>query len=250
MIKNRTLRRLKRSLARILGRSPIVFSTASKILWKLDRSFDSLSVGAPGAITAVFERLKAAGGVPAGHYYEFGLFRGYTLHHAEKTARKLQFDAMSFHGFDSFQGLPVVEGIDRMGQQFFEGQFACSKEGVTANLRRHGTDLSRVTLTEGFFCDSLTEELKRRSDFARAAVAFIDCDLYSSTRDVLAWLESLLQDGSMLLFDDWFAFGGAKELGQQKAFAEFQAQHPAWAVDHLFDFEPDGRVFRLRRTQG
>jgi len=250
MIKNPILQRAKNRLVRILEPYPFLFSTASKVLWTLDRSFDSLSVGGPGAITAVFEQLKSAGGVPAGDYYEFGLFRGYMLHHAEKTARRLQLDAMRFHGFDSFQGLPVVQGIDRTAQRFFKGQFACSKESVTENLRRHGTDLSRVTLTEGYFCDSLTEELKRRSDFAPAAVAVIDCDLYTSTRDVLSWFEYLLQDGSILLFDDWFAFGDDKERGQQRALSEFLAQRPAWVTEHLFDFEPDGRVLRLRRAQG
>lgn len=247
MIKSAPLRNAKRSLGRILGHFPVVLSTASKVLWTLDRSFDSLSVGAPGAITTVFEQLKAANGVPAGDYYEFGLFRGYTLHHAEQTARRLQLDAMRFHGFDSFKGLPAVEGIDQT-RQFFEGQFACSKPGVIANLRAHGTNLSRVTLTEGYFCDSLTTELKQQTDFKPAAVVFVDCDLYSSTCDVLAWIDTRLQDGTILCFDDWFAFEGSQDKGQQKAFAEFLAKHPEWTAEHLFDFEPDGRVFRLTRT--
>ena len=34
-------------------------------------------------------------------------------------------------------------------------------------------------------------------------VTLIDCDLYKSTLSVLAFLEDLLQEGSMLLFDDW-----------------------------------------------
>jgi predicted O-methyltransferase YrrM len=101
-------------------------------------------------------------------------------------------------------------------------------------------------LTKGFFCDSLTEELKAQPGFGPAAIAFIDCDLYSSSCDVLRWLESLLQDGSLVLMDDWYSFGDNAELGQQKAFSEFLERTGVWKAEPIGEFELHGKAFRLR----
>jgi O-methyltransferase len=237
---------LKAHAATFLRRYPALFAAASTLFYKLDRSFATLSPGAPAAIDDAIGRLSRDG--PPGDYYEFGVFRGFTLLAAQQSAQARGLGQMRFHGFDSFQGLPAVDGIDSTGARFFEGQFACSKNVVVRNLKRHGADLSRVTLTEGFFCDSLTDELKAQPGFRSAAIAFIDCDLYSSTCDVLNWLESLLQDGSLVLCDDWYSFGDSAELGQQKAFAEFLERSGVWKAEPIGEFELHGKAFRLRRA--
>ena len=49
----------------------------------------------------------------------------------------------------------------------------------------------------------------------------IDCDYYSSARDVLNYIKPYLQKGTIIIFDDWYAFKGDKNHGEQKAFNEF-----------------------------
>ena len=154
--------------------------------------------------------------------------------------------ATHFYGFDSFRGLPDVEGIDQVSNQFFKGQFACSIDEVERNLSDHGVDWSRTTLIDGFFSDTLTEESKRYYPFRTVNVAFIDCDLYSSTREVLDWLRDLLSDGTILLFDDWFAFGPNGELGQPRAFREFLEKHPELSAEPFVEFADNGKGFVLR----
>ena len=50
--------------------------------------------------------------------------------------------------------------------------------------------------------------------------AHIDCDIYSSTRTILDNIGSLLQAGSVIVFDDYWNYPGWQQH-QHKAFQEF-----------------------------
>ncbi len=240
------LAQIRRRAARVLQKNPKLFVFASKVYYLLDRSFMTLSPGAPDAIRSAFAKSQREFAGNEGDYYEFGLFRGYTFWHAQKVCRDLGLTGTRFYGFDSFQGLPDVEGIDQAHDGFFKGQYACSKEEVTRNLTKRGVDWDRTTLIEGFFSDTLTAETKRSHPFRSVNVAFIDCDLYSSTQEVLDWLRDLLRDGSILLFDDWYSFGTGDDLGQPKAFGEFLEQNPHVTAEELCEFADNGKGFLLR----
>jgi hypothetical protein len=239
---------LKKRVAHALRGHPTLFAFFSRAYYKVDRSFRTLSPGAPDAIHRAFARRQEELVGEEGDYYEFGVFRGFTFLSAQRACDELGLERVQLYGFDSFGGLPEVEGIDRTNNQFFEGQFACSKDEVVRNLTERGFDWSRATLIEGFFSDSLTQALKRDLPLRKVGVAFIDCDLYSSTVEVLVWLESLLADGSILLFDDWYSFGESPDLGQQKAFAEFLESHGEWAAEPFIEFEDHGKGFILHQN--
>src|SRR5690606_27658546 len=121
-----------------------------------------------------------------------------------------------------------------------------SRDEVEKHLTTHGVDWSRATLIEGFFDESLTPELKRSLPRRSAGVVLLDCDLYASTAVALEWLEDMLIDNAMVLFDDWKSFGDNGELGQQRALAEFLERHPRWVADELWPFDRHGTAFRFR----
>jgi hypothetical protein len=149
---------------------------------------------------------------------------------------------MRFFGFDSFQGLPQLTGVDKTTGEFRQGQFACALGDVRAKLDGK-VDWSRVHLVEGWFEDSLTQELKDRLRPAPVAVTLIDCDLYGSTLSVLAFLEDLLQEGSMLLFDDWNCFGRQDHMGERRAFREFLEARPWFTPEKWIRFGRRGQAF-------
>lgn len=241
--------RPKKLIELALRRTPPLYRLASRVYHRLNGSFRSLSPGTPGAIHRAFElmRERSPSG-QVGDYYEFGLFRGYAFLSAQKSCDKLGLSETRFWGFDSFAGLPPVEGVDRAEGQFFQGQFACAQDEVVDALTRHGMDWKRAELIAGFFSDSLTPELKRRMAFRPAAVIVLDCDLYSSTKEALDWVADLLGPTTVLLFDDWLSFDEAQDRGQPLAFTEFMQQHPGWRAEELWDFANNGRAFLLHTS--
>jgi predicted O-methyltransferase YrrM len=73
---------------------------------------------------------------------------------------------------------------------------------------------------------SLTQELKQRLLPRKAAVVYIDCDLYLSTVPVLRFIEDFLQPGTVIVFDDWNCFLADPNRGERRAWREFRAASP------------------------
>lgn len=235
---------IKKKLELLLKRYPWLFRLGSKVYHSLNPGFKSLSPGAPGAIERAFKMAKELHeGGPIGDYYEFGLFKGYTFFSAYRTAQRLDLKETRFYGFDSFQGLPPVDDIDKTGGWFFEGQFAYSRSKVEKNLQKRGVDFNKIQLIEGFYEDTLVEKLKETLPARRAGVILLDCDLYSSTRTVLDWLEGLIKDKTIVLFDDWYSFDGSEELGQQYALKEFQQLNQHLKFEPVMEYKHHGKMF-------
>lgn len=223
---------------------------AHRIYYSKVHGFDTASPGLLSGVQRALESAKKTGVAESGDYYEFGVFKGYAFWHAQKEAERLGLKSMRFYGFDSFEGLPDVDGIDSTNHnEFYKGQFACSKEQVAANLDANGVDWDRTFLIEGYYEDSLTPGLYEEYGMRPIAVALIDCDLYSSTRDVLRFIVPLIQDGSILMFDDWSSFDSDDTKGQQRALREFLDAHPEIETEELFTYGQGGQeasVFVVR----
>ena len=130
---------------------------------------------------------------------EFGVARGDSL-------RKIAagFPDRPVYGFDSFEGLPEDwrEGISK-------GAFACDVP----------TDFpSNVTLVKGWFEDTLALFLEEH----QGPVAFIhiDCDIYSATKTIFDNLQDRIVDGTIIIFDEIFGYGGYEDH-EFKAFNEY-----------------------------
>lgn len=140
-----------------------------------------------------------------GNIIEFGVADGYSTRTLRRVLSRLEFAQVSgarkrIFACDSFKGL----------REKFEnaevGTFACAPPRIRG-----------VEIVEGYFEDSLTDDLARR--VAKVAFASLDADLYSSTLCALRWLTPLLVTGSLLLFDE---FLGEKE-SEKRAFEDWSA---------------------------
>jgi len=145
---------------------------------------------------------------------------------ARMMAKRYRVKGIKFRGFDSFQGLPVPS--EKQYSIWHQGQFAFGRRELEQLLKRKGFRKDEYELTEGFYDRTLTPELsgELQTRGVKAAVVYIDCDLYESARDVLRFMRSFLQDGTVLCFDDYFAYRGRPDMGEQRALAEFQAANP------------------------
>lgn len=166
-----------------------------------------------------------------GDYLEFGVYGGWSLTAAYYLARKHGLSHMRFIGFDSFDGLPPMQDVDGYPfKQFSEGQLRCDQVTVERNLRRDGVDMSRVRLVKGWYSDTLTAQTREQLGLRQAAVVWIDCDLYKSTVHALDFIAPVLQDGTVLIMDDWFLFRAHPERGERRAFTEWLERHPGIQV--------------------
>ena len=128
---------------------------------------------------------------------EFGVFSGTTLKIiAEKRDGKV-------YGFDSFEGLPEAW---RSG--FPTGAFAVDQLPVVEGAE----------LVKGWFDATLPKFLEENDgviDFLH-----VDCDLYSSTKTILDLAGSRLRPGSIVMFDEYFNYGGWQQH-EYKAWMEY-----------------------------
>jgi O-methyltransferase len=182
-----------------------------------------------------------------GDYLEFGVWQGESLISAYYHAQHYGLKKMQFFGFDCFEGLPTPQGIDAQGfVHFSEGQYACSLEEVRRRLTKARVDFSRVHLIPGRFEDTLSTTSSNLPT-GKAAVVLIDCDLYASTVPVLEFITDRIQDGTLLMLDDWFAYRADPERGQQRAFREWLQRHPEITASPYHTFALCGMSFILHR---
>ncbi|MFN7139857.1 MAG: TylF/MycF/NovP-related O-methyltransferase [Limisphaerales bacterium] len=141
--------------------------------------------------------------VDNGLFLEFGVHEGRSINFISSVLPKEKL----VHGFDSFEGLP--------GEWLFgrgKGHFSLGGElpPVKENVRLH----------KGWFDQTLPEFLKKNPE--PFAFVHIDCDLYSSTRDILNLAKDRFVPGTIIAFDEYFNYPGW-EQHEYKAFQEFMA---------------------------
>jgi O-methyltransferase len=177
-----------------------------------------------------------------GDYLEFGVFQGNSFILAAKLAERHGLKAMRFFAFDSFEGLPEDEGM-----RFRKGDYYCPEGRFTRMVRKAGVLDQQVVVLKGWYKQSLTYDTKRKYQLNLAAVIHVDCDLYSSTVDVLAFIKDIVQVGTIVIFDDWYAYRDEEkpgDFGEQKAFNEWSLRH---AFEEFYDFSPT-KAFIMTQT--
>ena len=184
-----------------------------------------------------------------GDYLEFGVYRGDSFvsaceainnaarewaskdrAHAAFTdaqrAERVKQSEIRFFAFDSFQGLPEPQEVEKLSSRFTKGRFDCSESEFRHILESRGVDLSKVVIVPGFYKDTLSQAVKDTFQLTAASIVMVDCDLYSSTKSVLDFITSLVVEGSIIIFDDWFAFKGNPNRGEQRACSEWLEANP------------------------
>jgi Macrocin-O-methyltransferase (TylF) len=155
-----------------------------------------------GLYKHVMRRISASGLV-----LEFGVHNGRSINViASLTDRTV-------HGFDSFEGLPVDDDIPNFtdgGVKWYAGKM--SRGGTLPDVR------DNVRLHKGWFISLLPEFLATHE--GKIAFMHIDCDIYSSTRDVLNRSRDRISEGTIIVFDEYMNFEGWQRH-EHRALMEF-----------------------------
>jgi O-methyltransferase len=120
--------------------------------------------------------------------------------------------------------------VDKQTNDFAAGQHAATEAEFRTNIAKAGVDLRKVVTVPGWFQDTCRQKVFARHRLTKAAVVWIDCDLYESAKAVLAGITPLLRNGTVLIFDDWHAFRSSPNHGEQRALREWQELHPEFSL--------------------
>lgn len=126
-----------------------------------------------------------------GMILEFGVYQGKTIN---TIAEHFLNDTV--WGFDSFEGLPEnwYTKSDKSSCKFKKGKWAVE---ALPEVREN------VKLVKGFYKDSVPPWMKTH-ELTQIKFIHIDCDLYSSTKEVFCFLNNYIVPGTVIVFDELY----------------------------------------------
>jgi hypothetical protein len=183
-----------------------------------------------------------------GDYVEFGSWGASTLNIAYQQGL-LSGRPRHLWAFDSFEGLPPAEDPRdehpgwQPGSDLGQGGVARFHEACAA----HGIPVDAYTAVEGYYSDSLPP-LGADQPPVDIALAYVDCNMYTSTVEVLRFLEPRLKHGMILAFDDYFCWSPTNVSAERSAFHEFRLRLPQWHFERYKDVHRAGVSFVVERA--
>jgi len=157
-----------------------------------------------------------AASLEGGLILELGVWHGISL---RMTASNWPDEQV--HGFDTFTGLPEAWGSPEKG-----GEAA----GAYSTFGAMPADLPQnVQLHAGLFSETLPGFIKEHPGPIR--FMNIDCDLYSSTKDIFDEVSERIVPGTVIIFDEYLMTPSWQD-DEFKAFQEAVAKH-GWTYEYL-----------------
>jgi O-methyltransferase len=173
-----------------------------------------------------------------GDYVEFGCCGGMTFGLAYKHSRKQKIFCRLW-AFDSFCGLPPRSLPEDEHPAWVKGAMAIEKDEFRKICQENNMPESEYTIVAGYYEESLGGPDSGLLP-ANICLAYIDCDMYSSTKTVLEFLLPRLKHGMIIAFDDYYCWSAAQVSGERKACADVFRDNRVWTLVPLMQFGGGG----------
>ena len=111
--------------------------------------------------------------------------------HAGKTIQSIN---KKIYTFDSFEGFPIEN------HKIFKSEDYIGNYSKVLNVSKK---YKNCQVIKGFFKDTLKDKTLN-NDIKKISVAFIDCDLAISSKDIFEFIKPKLNFGSFIIIDDFF----------------------------------------------
>ena len=185
-----------------------------------------------------------------GCYIEFGVAHGYSMRSAEIAesnthskvigVKRIPRNLFGFDTFESFQSNAQIDSHPTWEGTLFnvplsqiQNRFSSSK-----NIKFIKMDVTRLIGDSGKIVDSNDLGISEK-----AAIILFDMDLYEPTFSALCWSRQLMQTGTFILFDEFFAFGGDSNKGEARALREFLNLNAEVRVRDYASYGAGGKIF-------
>ena len=185
-----------------------------------------------------------------GDYAEFGCWGGMTFALAFHEARRHGYTMRSW-AFDSFAGLPAPTGQKDDHPVWKVAALSTSLAVFYELCDANKLPREAYETVPGFYNETLVETNAAHLP-GNIALAYIDCDLYSSTKTVLEFLMPRLKHGMIIAFDDYFCWSKTQLSGERRAALEMFAKHERWELVpyHHFGWHGNSFVVEDKRIVG
>tara|TARA_Y100000389_G_scaffold203579_1_gene252430 strand:+ start:317 stop:1030 length:714 start_codon:yes stop_codon:yes gene_type:complete len=149
--------------------------------------------------------LTALSGIE-GDYLDFGVFTGSSLAHSIRAYSSIngvdnREYVTQFYGFDSFKGFDENER-EFSDHPFFKNEnFVSSYEKVIKRISKLEKKYSvKSHIVDGFFKDTL---INKNFAIEKVSIVLLDVDLYMATKEALNFLTPYVQNGMIILIDEY-----------------------------------------------
>lgn len=181
----------------------------------------------------------------SGDYCEFGSHGGTTFALAHGEISRWETKRMMW-AFDSFSGLPEQKGETDYHPGWKPGKMATSVEAFEKICTERGIPRDAYKSVPGYYDETLTGRADDDPELpADIALAYIDCDLHSSAKTVLEFLQPRMKHGMIIAFDDYFCFSDRTISGERLAMLEMFDSDSAWSLLPFVQYGWHGMSFVL-----
>ena len=229
---------------RIIARLHFLQNLLGKFVAQLIPPFLVHNLGKYFAIKKAFY-LTGLDGVE-GDYIEFGVFTGSSMACAIQCARATRVEyahrQVNFFGFDSFSGFGKLDKKDE--HPLYEDlRFDADASKVEARLRKLVKPHQGLKLVPGFFDETCAKAAPATYGIDKAAVIMIDCDTFGAAATCLRFCESTIQEGTILILDDFFSYKGHQQKGVYGAFVAWTNRFKDFQFRPVSEYGMGGVVY-------
>lgn len=183
-----------------------------------------------------------------GDYVEFGSWGANTMNIAYQQMG-LSGRVRHMWAYDSFEGLPpsTHPRDEHPGWKPGSGQGQGGVDKFHEACAAHGIPVEAYTAVAGYYSETLPP-LGASAPPVDIALAYVDCNLYTSTVSALDFLSPRLKHGMIVAFDDYFCWSPTEVSAERAALLEFSRDHPEWHLERYHDVHRAGVSFVVERA--
>jgi O-methyltransferase len=185
-----------------------------------------------------------------GNYLEFGVAHGHSMKSAVLAERFSFSKAIGVKkinrnliGFDTFEKFISTSDLDAH-ETWVGDLFNLPLEKIQKRFRRY-ENVSFIKCDASSLSSSPTEFVSQASLGINgySMIILFDMDLYAPTLSALRWAKQTMQQGTFLMFDEFFSFAGDFDRGESLALKEFLDENPSIRVRDVMSYGSGGKVF-------
>lgn len=185
----------------------------------------------------------------SGDYVEFGCCNASTFAMAYQEIKKNEMSCKLW-AFDSFKGFPESENPKDEHPFWKKGSMEMSEDMFHHVCKINQVPRNAYETIPGFYDDSLSENSPHYQKLPNdICIAYIDCDMYTSTIAVFNYLKSRLKHGMILAFDDYFTYSSSTISGERKAFLEMKKELTQFHFEPFVQFGWAGMSFIIEEKR-